>query len=202
MADERYVAGQAFEIRPLHIVAGRPQTFGSGIGGAYSGNGDGWGLQEGPRRGEGGPGRFRDTATPDVLSDLMGGETDFQSIADEYEARFKALLANTEQALEQKKQAAKGERVLSPEDAARLDQTVTLDLIDVKKSQYISTAPAIYGLYGHNPFFMMEVLPRQKMRELWSSGAATPESIGNLHVLFDTVYRAALVVVNNSRTQN
>nr|WP_052451060.1 S-type pyocin domain-containing protein [Pseudomonas batumici] len=122
----------------------------------------------------------------------MGGETDFQFIADEYNARFKALLADTEQALEQQKQAAKGERSLSPEEAARLDQTVTLDLIDVKKSQYISTAPTIYGLYGHNPFFMMEVLPRQRMRELWNSGAATPESVGNLHVLFDAVYRAAL----------
>ncbi|WP_256350375.1 S-type pyocin domain-containing protein [Pseudomonas gingeri] len=192
MADERYVVGQAFEIRPLHIVAGRPQTFGSGVGGAYSGNGDGWGLQEGPRRGEGGPGRFRDTTTPNVLSDLMGGETDFQFIADEYEPRLKALLVNMEQELAQKKQAATGESVLSPEEAARLDQRVTLDLIDVKKSQYISTAPAIYGLYGHNPFFMMEVLPRQKMRELWLSGAATAESVSGLHALFDTVYRAAL----------
>jgi len=191
MADERYVVGQAFEIRPLHIVAGRPQTLGSGVGGAYSGNGDGWGLQEGPRRGEGGPGRFRDTATPNVLSDLMGGETDFQFIADEYEVRLKALLLDTEQALEQKKQAAKGESVLSPEEAARLDQAVTLDLIDVKKSQYVSTAPAIYGLYGHNPFFMMEVLPRQKMRELWISGAATAESVKGLHDLFHTVYGAA-----------
>ncbi|MBV6749941.1 S-type pyocin domain-containing protein [Pseudomonas chlororaphis] len=192
MADERYVVGQTFEIRPLHIVAGRPQTFGSGVGGAYSGNGDGWGLQEGPRRGEGGPGRFRDTATPNVLSDLMGGETDFQFIADEYEPRLKALLVNMEQELAQKKQAATGESVLSPEEAARLDQRVALDLIDVKKSQYISTAPAIYGLYGHNPFFMMEVLPRQKMRELWLSGAATAESVSGLHALFDTVYRAAL----------
>nr|WP_256347916.1 colicin E5-related ribonuclease [Pseudomonas gingeri] len=191
MADERYVPGQVFEIRPLHIVAGRPQTFGTGVGGSYAGDGNGWGLQEGPRRGEGGPGRIRE-ATPNLLSDLMGGETDFQSVADEYDSRLRTVSTDTEYELEQKKQAIRADSSLSPEETARRDQAAVLELIESRKLKYVSTAPAIYGLYGHNPFFMMEVLPRQKMRELWSSGAATPESIGNLHVLFDAVYRAAL----------
>ncbi|WP_059405907.1 colicin-like pore-forming protein [Pseudomonas sp. RIT-PI-q] len=73
-----------------------------------------------------------------------------------------------------------------------MDQKITLDLIDSKKHQYISIAPHIYGLYGQSPFFMMEVLPRQKMREFLNSGSADPHALRGLYALFDNVYKSAL----------
>jgi len=107
MADERYVPGQTFEIRPLHIVAGRPQTFGSGIGRAYGGNGDGWGLQEGSRRGEGGPLDSKWASYHDAL-------LKFES------ARHLTLISNAFGALaERAREVAKEQARLAAESEAR-----------------------------------------------------------------------------------
>ncbi|MHC8287041.1 hypothetical protein ACYZUD_09465 [Pseudomonas sp. XS1P51] len=76
--DEGFVRGEPYNIKPLWIEADRKQTFGSGGGGGYIGNGSGWGLQEGPRRGEGGPSGIHDIAGPNVMSEFMGIQTDGQ----------------------------------------------------------------------------------------------------------------------------
>ena len=39
---------------------------------------------------------------------------------------------------------------------------------------------------------MMEVLPRQKMREFLNSGSADPQALMNLYAMFDNVYKSAL----------
>lgn len=140
MADEGFVRGKPYEIKPLYIVAGRQQTFGPGGGGGYRGNGDGWGLQEGPHRGEGGPSGIRDIALPNVMAEFMNEQIHSQLLIDnEYSARFKTLFTDTERELEERKQAAKGTQALAPAESAAMDQKVTLDLIDSKK---ISTYPS------------------------------------------------------------
>ncbi|MNO65833.1 Colicin-D [compost metagenome] len=193
MADQGFVPGQPYEIKPLYIVAGRQQTFGPGGGGGYRGNGDGWGLQEGPHRGTGGPSGIHDIALPNVMAEFMNEQIHSQLLIDnEYSARFKTLFTDTERELEERKQAAKGTQALAPVESAAVDQKVALDLIDSKKNQYISIAPSIYGLYGQSPFFMMEVLPRQKMREFLNSGSADPQALMNLYAMFDNVYKSAL----------
>ncbi|WP_059405908.1 hypothetical protein [Pseudomonas sp. RIT-PI-q] len=106
MADEGYVPGQTYNIRPLKIIGGREQTYGPGGGGGYSGNSGGWGLEEGPDkgRGRGGPGTIHDIALPSVMAEFMNDQIYGQSqIENEYSARFSSLPADTERELEAKK---------------------------------------------------------------------------------------------------
>ena len=193
MADNGFVRGKTYYIKPTHIVAGRQQTFGPGGGGGYSGSNGGWGLQEGPRRGEGGSSGIRDIALPNVMAEFMNEQVyNQQQIDNEYNARFNTLLTDTTRELEERKNAAKSAQVLAPPESAAVDQQVTLELIDLKKKQYISIAPNIYGLFGQSPFFMMEVLPRQKMREFLNSGSADSQALMSLYAMFDNVYKSAL----------
>lgn len=192
-ADEGFVRGQAYHIKPLRIVAGREQTYGVGGGGGYIGNGSGWGLQEGPHRGEGGEGTIREIALPSVMAEFMNDAIYSQSLIDnEYNARFSTLFTDAERELEERKSAEKARQTLSPQAAAEVDQKVARDLIEEKKFRYISTAPTIYDLYGQSPFFLMEVLPRQKMREFLNSGSADPDALRALYSMFDNVYKSAL----------
>jgi hypothetical protein len=199
--DEGFVRGEPYNIKPLWIEAGRKQTFGSGGGGGYIGNGSGWGLQEGPRRGEGGPGSIRDLPGPNVMSEFMGIQIDGQmQIDEEYNPRFSTLFADTERELEEGKRAAKEGRTLTAADSAAVDQKVALDLIDSKKSQYISTAPGAYALYGQSPYFLMEVLPRRKISEALNSLRSDPDAVFNVYGLFNNVYRSAMELKRLSLT--
>ncbi|MGP5450713.1 S-type pyocin domain-containing protein [Pseudomonas helleri] len=115
-----------------------------------------------------------------------------KAIDHEYSARLNLLLADTQREWEAAKQAAKENQVLTPAEALVREQKATLDLIASKISRYATIAPAIYGLYSLSPYFLMEVLPRQKMSELLNSGNTTPESLMDLYALFDTVYKSAM----------
>ncbi|MCJ2371459.1 S-type pyocin domain-containing protein [Pseudomonas sp. RGM 3321] len=194
MTEKGYTPGQVYEIRPLIITPDRVQTFGQHIGGGYTGNGDGWGPQEGPRRGESGSsGRNREIALPNVMAEFMNEQIHSQAQIDrEYGGRFETIVSNTEHELQEKKDETKNGRPLTTEESVELDRVITLDLIHVKASQYSNTAPNIYGFYGQSPYFLMMVLPRQKMRELLNSGNATRESLIELYALFDNVYKSAM----------
>ncbi|MBC3435871.1 hypothetical protein HU735_10645 [Pseudomonas sp. BW16M2] len=183
------------ELQPLVIVPDRVQTYGPGGGGGYVGNAGGWGLQEGPRRGEGSGGTIRDIATPNVMSEFMNEQIANQAVIDtEYTARFKTLTADTERELEQNKLAAKAGQALTPAQAAAAEQQAAVKLIEAKKAQYITIAPKMYGMYGQSPYFLMEVLPQQMMRELLNSRKMTPDSLMKLWALYDDVYKSALEV--------
>jgi hypothetical protein len=193
VAEDGFVRGKPFHIKPTHIVAGRQQTFGPGGGGGYTGLNGGWGLQEGPRRGEGGPPKIKPITLPSVMQEFMNDQVHSQAeIESAYNARFNSLVAETEREWEESKNAAKGTRALSPLDSAVVDQQVTLDLVNSKNNLYTATAPSIYGLFGQSPFYLMEVLPRQKMRDFLNAGFVDSQGLLGLYALFDDVYKSAL----------
>lgn len=192
MAEQGYKPGQVYEIKPLLIVPDRARTFGPGGGGGYSGNGDGWGLQVGPPRGTGGTSTRREIALPNVMSEFMNEQIHSQqNIDSEYTARFQTLISDVEQELSDKVQAVVGMQTVTGGTTA-LEQKAALDLTKSKRAQYEAIAPNIYGLYGQSPYFMMHVLPRQKIRELLNSGDTDQAKFIALYSMFDSVYRSAL----------
>ncbi|CAI8928187.1 colicin-like pore-forming protein [Pseudomonas sp. IT-P100] len=190
--DEGFVRGEPYNIKPSFVNPDRERAFGVGGGGGYIGNGSGWGLQEGPRRGQGGPGSIRNLPGPNVMSEFMGVQIDGQmQIDDEYNPRFSTLITDTERELEERKQAANEGGNFTVAESAAMDQKVALDLIDTKKSQYISTAPGTYALYGQSPYFLMEVLPRRKISEILTSPYDS-FALYNSFGLFNNVYKSAM----------
>ena len=159
----------------------------------FGGGFNSWGLNEGPRRGEGGPSNIHDLAKPNIMAEFMNEQIHSQGYLDqEFNTRFNSLVPDTERELEERKQAAKGSQAMTPAESAAIEQHVTLDLIESKITQYNTIVPDIYGLYGQSPYFLMEVLPRQKMRELLNSNTLSPDTLINLYRLYDTVYKSAL----------
>ena len=183
----RVLGPSYYAIGPVSIrVSNQPQVL---IGGGQIA----WGLNDGPHRGLGGESSIRNVATPHVMTEFMNEQIhSLKAIDHEYSARFNLLLADTQREWEAAKQAAKENQVLTPAEALVREQKATLGLIASKISRYATIAPAIYGLYSLSPYFLMEVLPRQKMSELLNSGNTTPESLMGLYALFDTVYKSAM----------
>lgn len=193
MAQNGFVPGGTTFLKPLIITPNRQQTYGPGGGGGYISSGGGWGLQEGPRRGEGTGSALREIAGPNVMADFMNEQIWNQKEIDAtYTARFKTLTADTERELEQKKVAAKAGQKLTPAQAAAAEQMAAIDLIVAKKALYIAVVPKMFGMHGQSPYFLMGVLPPQMMREFLNSGKATPDGLMKLWTLYDDVYKAAL----------
>ncbi|MBY8930377.1 S-type pyocin domain-containing protein [Pseudomonas sp. Wu6] len=191
MAQQGWQPGQPLQLKPTIITAGRRNTYWGGEGGGYVGSGDGWGLQEGPRRGEGDRSRFKHFDFPSTTADFIGEQKYNQSLIDaEYSARFATLAAETERELTEKQQAAKLSQPLTESASAIIDQKITFEIIDAKKTKYTRTAPLIYGLYDQSPFYLMENLTYTKLREtLASSDPIT--NLGGAYALYDNVWRAA-----------
>lgn len=191
MAQQGWQPGQPLELKPTIITAGRRNTYWGGEGAGYIGSGDGWGLQEGPRRGEGDRSRFKQFDFPSTTADFIGEQKYNQSLIDaEYSARFATLNNETERELAEQQQAAKAAQPLTDKESAALDQKVALDIIDAKKTKYVSTAPLIYGLYDQSPYYLMENLTYTKLREtLASSDPIT--NLASTYTLYDSVWRAA-----------
>jgi len=191
MAQQGWQPGQPLAIKPTIITAGRRNTYWGRDGGGYSGSGDGWGLQEGPRRGEGDPSRFRQFDFPSATADFIGEQKNNQSLIDtEYQTRFATLNADTEREFEEKQLTAKSEQLLTDPELSGLTQKITLELIEAKKTQYTSTAPIMYGLYDQNPFYLMENLTYTKLLETLASSNVV-EALSNTYELYDNVWRSA-----------
>lgn len=191
MAQQGWQPGQLIELKPTIITAGRRNTYWGGEGGGYAGSGDGWGLQEGPRRGEGDRSRFKQFDFPSTTADFIGEQKYNQSLIDaEYSARFATLTTETERELAEKQHAAKASQPLTETASAILDQKIALEIIDAKKTQYTNTAPLIYGLYDQSPFYLMENLTYTKLRETLASSDPI-KNLGDAYTLYDNVWRAA-----------
>lgn len=136
MAQQGWQPGQPLQLKPTIITARRRNTYWGGEGGGYVGSGDGWGLQEGPRRGEGDRSRFKHFDFPSTTADFIGEQKYNQSLIDaEYSARFATLAAETERELAEKQQAAKLSQPLTESASAIIDQKITFEIIDAKKNQ-------------------------------------------------------------------
>lgn len=193
MSNENHIPGQTLQLRPLVINPDREQTFSFGSigGGGYSGDGNGWGPREDWRKDN--SSRPREIATPNVMSEFMNEQIHNQlAIDNEYNEKFQNLPADTDREWEEKKQAMRGGASASSAQAAESDQRATLELIEVKQQQSASTVPAMYGLYGHNPLYLMNVLPQQKIRGLLNSREMNRDSLMAAYGQFDNVYKAAL----------
>lgn len=191
MAQQGWQPGQPLEIKPTIITAGRRNTYWSGEGGGYVGTGDGWGLQEGPRRGEGDRSRFKNFDFPSTTADFIGEQKYNQSVIDaEYSVRFTMLNTETEREFEETRKAANTAQPLTEIESAVIDQKIALEIINSKKSKYTNTSPAMYGLYDQIPFYLMENLTYTKLRETLAS-LDPIESLPNTYTLYDTVWRAA-----------
>ncbi|KTC17551.1 S-type Pyocin [Pseudomonas marginalis ICMP 9505] len=191
MAQQGWQPGQPLEIKPTIITAGRRNTYWGGEGGGYSGNGDGWGLQEGPRRGEGDPTRFKQFDFPSTTADFIGEQKYNQSLIDAaYSKRFATLNIQTERELEEQQHAGKAEQPLTERESAVLDQKIALTFIHAKKTTYNNTAPVMYGLYDQNPFYLMENLTTTKLRETLA-GADPITKLADTYTLYDAVWTAA-----------
>lgn len=201
MAQNGFVPRIAVELQPLIITPDRQQTYGPGGGGGYINSSGGWGLQEGPRRGEGEGSTRRQVVGPSAIAELMNEQIWNQKAIDAtYKARFKSLIADTERELEQKKVAAKVGQNLTPAQEAVAEQKVAFELIAAKKVLYITAVPQMYGMHGQSPYFLMEVLPPQMMHELLNSRKGTSSSVEQLWALYDDVYKAALEAKSLSLT--
>lgn len=179
----------SYEIGAVRIKA-RQQPF-IEFGGGYNS----WGLNEGPRRGEGGPSTIREVAKPNVMAEFLNEQIFSQAQMDrDYTVRFSTLSAETERELKARIHAAKGTQTLTPAESVVLDQKVVLDFIESKKKQYTELAPKIYGLYGQSPYFLMTYLARQKIHVfLHSDNNGKPrEALIELYALFETVYKSAM----------
>ncbi|MPQ86267.1 S-type Pyocin [Pseudomonas sp. MAFF 730085] len=191
MAQQGWQPGQPLEIKPTIITAGRRNTYWGGEGGGYSGSGDGWGLQEGPRRGEGDPTRFKQFDFPSTTADFIGEQKYNQSLIDAaYSKRFATLNIQTERELEEQQHAGKAEQPLTERESAVLDQKIALTFIHAKKTTYNDTAPVMYGLYDQNPFYLMENLTTTKLRETLA-GADPITKLADTYTLYDAVWTAA-----------
>ncbi|MBN2993505.1 S-type pyocin domain-containing protein [Pseudomonas cedrina subsp. fulgida] len=191
MAQQGWRPGQPLEIKPTIITAGRRNTYWGGEGGGYVGTGDGWGLQEGPRRGEGDRSRFRNFDFPSTTADFIGEQKYNQSLIDaEYSVRFAMLHTETEREFEETLKTAKTGLQLNEIESAITEQKTALEIISAKKVKYANTAPAMYGLYDQIPFFLMENLTYTKLRETLASADATIE-LKDTYTLYDIVWRAA-----------
>ncbi|CAG8864326.1 hypothetical protein PS627_00974 [Pseudomonas fluorescens] len=193
MAQNGFVPRGTVVLEPLIITPDRRQTYGPGGGGGYIDSSGGWGLQEGPRRGEGRGSTHHEIGGPNVMAEFMNEQIANQKEIDAtYIVRFKTLTADTERELEQKKVAAKAGQNLAPAQAAAAEQKAVVELIAAKKALYITVVTQMYGMHGQSPYFLMSVLPPQMMHEFLNSGKVTPDGLVKLWALYDDVYKAAL----------
>ncbi|MGI4840755.1 MAG: S-type pyocin domain-containing protein [Janthinobacterium lividum] len=195
MSDEKSETGLIVELPDQWVFPDREQTFGDREGGGYSGNGHPVFDGGTPQIGRGGPGSKHDLALPNIMSDLMDVPNANRAQAEaEFAPRFATLVADTERELEEKKQVAKGAQPLSLGASVIIDQQVTLDFIGTNKSLYVTTKPKAYGLYGQSPYFLMDVTPRRKIRDLLNSGQWPQEALEALWALIEDVHRSALEI--------
>ena len=175
------------------VVTRAPQIYPQLIefGGGYNT----WGLNEGPRRGEGGPSNIQTVAKPNVVAELLNDQIHNQADMErDYAVRLNGVKPDVEREVNTNKQVAKGSQPLTPAQAAAIDQQVTLDLVLSKINQYAELAPKTYGLYGQSPYFLMTYLSRQKIHDFIHSdnGGNPREVLMALYAQFDAVYKSAM----------
>lgn len=189
LGPHRIIGPGSYELAPYPIVGKWESEI--KFGGGYNT----WGLNEGARRGEGGPSNIREVAKPNVVAEFMNEQIHNQAAIDhDYGARFNSLLADIARELQEKKLLASGAQALGAAESAVTDQHVTLELIESKRQQYIALAPEIYGLYGQSPYFLMTLLSSNKINDFFNShnGNNPREVLMALFAQFDHVYQSAM----------
>lgn len=179
----------SYELGPIPVV-GKWQS-GIEFGGGYTV----WGLNEGPRRGEGGPSNIHEVAKPNVIAEFMNEQIYNQAEMDNnYKVRINTLMADVDRELQERKLAVKGAQTLDDAKTAVIDQRVTLELIEFKQHQSSTIAPDIYGLYGQSPYFLMTLLARQKIHDFFSTanGSNPRQVLKAIFDQFDQVYTSAM----------
>ncbi|WP_413793142.1 MULTISPECIES: S-type pyocin domain-containing protein [unclassified Pseudomonas] len=107
----------------------------------------------------------------------------------EYSNIFIKIIETTTKELEQTKKSAIGARPLSPLEKAKIEQEVTLKVIQSKESEYQARTKSAYSLYGQNPFFLMKELSFKRIME---SLQTSPPNIAVAYSAIDNAYRSAL----------
>ena len=189
LGPHRIIGPGSYELAPYPIVGKWESEI--KFGGGYNT----WGLNEGSRRGEGGPSNIREVAKPNVVAEFMNEQIHNQAAIDhDYGARFNSLLADIARELQEKKLLASSAQALGAAESAVTDQHVTLELIESKRQQYIALAPEIYGLYGQSPYFLMTLLSSNKINDFFNShnGNNPREVLMALFAQFDHVYQSAM----------
>ena len=170
LGPHRKIGPGSYELAPYPIVGKWESEI--KFGGGYNT----WGLNEGSRRGEGGPSNIREVAKPNVVAELMNEQIHNQAAIDhDYGARFNSLLGDIARELQEKKLLASGAQALGAAESAVTDQHVTLELIESKRQQSKALAPEIYGLYGQSPYFLMTLLSSNKINDFFNRAAAKTE---------------------------
>ena len=189
LGPHRKIGPGSYELAPYPIVGKWESEI--KFGGGYNT----WGLNEGSRRGEGGPSNIREVAKPNVVAELMNEQIHNQAAIDhDYGARFNSLLGDIARELQEKKLLASGAQALGAAESAVTDQHVTLELIESKRQQSKALAPEIYGLYGQSPYFLMTLLSSNKINDFFNShnGNNPREVLMALYAQFDHVYQSAM----------
>ena len=189
LGPHRKIGPGSYELAPYPIVGEWESEI--KFGGGYNT----WGLNEGARRGEGGPSNIREVAKPNVVAEFMNEQIHNQAAIDhDYGARFNSLLGDIARELQEKKLLASGAQALGAAESAVTDQHVTLELIESKRQQSKALAPEIYGLYGQSPYFLMTLLSSNKINDFFNShnGNNPREVLMALFAQFDHVYQSAM----------
>lgn len=148
------MSGPVHEIQPIHIRDKAEQKYNPlGGGGGYSGSGSGWGLTEGPRRGEGNGPTRHEPVGPFVMDDLMNEQKEFQRhIDNEYNAIFNNLYNQTRNEIENLKNNARSYTGSSVSTSARSDQEVTLNTLNSKNSDYHNHITGAFTVWAQSLF--------------------------------------------------
>lgn len=192
MAQQGWQPGEPLHIKPIIIKGGTSQPQGIGEGGGYIGSGNGWGPQEGPRRGEGGPSSINYLNFPSIVDDLLGEQRANQQLMEaQYKARFATITADTERELLDAQHNSIQEIDASDQDRiSNIKQATAFTLIASKKARYEETTPKLFGLYGQTPHFLMEQLVGTRLNDIMHGRIR--DSWEGTNALYDSVWRSTL----------
>lgn len=139
--------GLLIEAYPDTTPTARP---GAGGGGRGSG---GWGLNQGPRRGEGGTGRFRGEGIPGFNTVIMEEHAGFSAIVDaEYAPRYSSLDTTIQTQINDAKQQL-SKTANDALQRSKLEHQALLKFVADKQAEYIQQANVAYAFWGTSPLY-------------------------------------------------
>lgn len=124
----------------------------TGNGGGGWGTG-GWGLNEGPRRGEGGPGRYRGPSVPGYREVISEEHVGLKSFVDsEYQPRYAELAASIQIQINAVKVNA-ANAATTETQRQKAEHLGMLEFVAQKNNEYNQQASVANAFWGSSPFY-------------------------------------------------
>lgn len=154
------------------LIEAYPQTRPElGWGGGGSGSG-GWGLNEGRRRGTGGPGRINEPPVPGLRQVLA---EEHLVLSNGVDAEFAPVYSNLAQTIQTRLSTLRADtqNITHPTERLTAEQTALLDYIEEVRSASVEQSSKSLGFFGNSPFYKPPSYFYQRVLQASSQG--TPE---------------------------